>query len=465
MAFRFTALRSAIVLTIGLLASAIVTGQESRPNGPLVVHEWGTFTSLQDELGNAIGGINVDDEPVPNFVHRVAGNLVLRSQATTNLFAKSLPRSHPDVTMRLETPVVYFHPAPGVATPLRVNVEVAFPAGWLSEYYPHAEVEAPGVKGSTFGPLTAATTGRLKWHELQVGTDAAGPETNSPVWLAPREVEAANITAAGGESERYLFYRGVGHVDSPLRVSREDASDKLVVTANFPAVGTDKESELVVPALWLVEIRDDKSCAFRTLEAVRITNDGKPRQVAATSATFDDAQFSAEKIDRLSASMRTALIDDGLNADEADALLRTWRASYFESPGLRLFYLLPREWTERLLPMKVSVDAKIVRTMIGRVEIVTPRQRELLGQIVAGPPSNALWMNQPAVSCAAPPTPVDYAAYQSLGRFRNALVLDELKRRPSKGLQTFVNNYGLGSYVPAAASLPTALGDLESGGN
>ena len=26
---------------------------------PLVVHEWGTFTSLQDEGGNAIGGIKV----------------------------------------------------------------------------------------------------------------------------------------------------------------------------------------------------------------------------------------------------------------------------------------------------------------------------------------------------------------------------------------------------------------------
>ena len=33
------------------------------------IHEWGTFTSLQDEFGRAIGGINTDDEPVPDFVH------------------------------------------------------------------------------------------------------------------------------------------------------------------------------------------------------------------------------------------------------------------------------------------------------------------------------------------------------------------------------------------------------------
>src|SRR5260221_1068774 len=38
----------------------------------LVVHEWGTFTSFQDEAGRAIGRINVDDEPVPAFVHDAA---------------------------------------------------------------------------------------------------------------------------------------------------------------------------------------------------------------------------------------------------------------------------------------------------------------------------------------------------------------------------------------------------------
>src|SRR5690348_9919200 len=45
-------------------------------NGP-VVHEWGTFTCLQNEAGEAIGGINADDEPVPEFVHRIAHFLVL----------------------------------------------------------------------------------------------------------------------------------------------------------------------------------------------------------------------------------------------------------------------------------------------------------------------------------------------------------------------------------------------------
>ena len=35
----------------------------------LVIHEWGTFTSLQDEDGYALGGMNGDDEALPPFVH------------------------------------------------------------------------------------------------------------------------------------------------------------------------------------------------------------------------------------------------------------------------------------------------------------------------------------------------------------------------------------------------------------
>src|SRR5688500_14380653 len=43
----------------------------SPDDGQLVVHEWGTFTSLQDEAGRSVGGVNIDDEPLPKFVHRL----------------------------------------------------------------------------------------------------------------------------------------------------------------------------------------------------------------------------------------------------------------------------------------------------------------------------------------------------------------------------------------------------------
>src|SRR4051812_4817647 len=75
-----------------------------------IIHEWGTFTSLQNERGEAIGGINTDDEPVPQFVHRLANFILLRPTEIPAFFCQGAPRCHPDVTMRLETPVIYFHP-------------------------------------------------------------------------------------------------------------------------------------------------------------------------------------------------------------------------------------------------------------------------------------------------------------------------------------------------------------------
>ena len=58
----FPALLLPLFLPLAAIASEATTPK------PLVVHEWGTFTSLQDESGQAIGGLNTDDEPVPKAV-------------------------------------------------------------------------------------------------------------------------------------------------------------------------------------------------------------------------------------------------------------------------------------------------------------------------------------------------------------------------------------------------------------
>ena len=84
----------------------------SASDAPLVAHEWGTFTALQDDDGTPLGAINADDEPVPDFVCTVGGfrTLSARSELTSRLRGgKGISACHPDVTMRLETPVIYFY--------------------------------------------------------------------------------------------------------------------------------------------------------------------------------------------------------------------------------------------------------------------------------------------------------------------------------------------------------------------
>jgi len=148
-------------------------------------------------------------------------------------------------------------------------------------------------------------------------------------------------------------------------------------------------------------------------------------------------------------------VQAGLFDDEASALLRTWELSYFKSAGLRLFFLVPPPWVNHYLPLQISVPAETKRVMIGRIELVTPQQRKLLGKIAAGPASNGHWHDDLVLSRlpgnsstkidANFPVPEDYRSYLNLGRFRNALLLDEAKRRPTKSLNDFIANYGLGA--------------------
>src|SRR5205823_5783828 len=94
-----------------------------------------------------------------------------------------------------------------------------------------------------------------------------------------------------------------------------------------------------------------------------------------------------------------------------------------------------------VLPLTISVPAQITRVMVGRVELVGPRERALLKTIAKGPTSDSQWMRPGQANLLKPPD--DYQAYQNLGRFRDALLLDEQSRRPAKSLKQFIANYGL----------------------
>jgi len=94
-------------LLVALLASSALAQAQTKP---LIVHEWGTFTSLQDETGRSIGYLNSSAEPLPDFVHNLRSGMILGGKRP-NYLSKGIDMgAHPDITMRLETPVIYFHP-------------------------------------------------------------------------------------------------------------------------------------------------------------------------------------------------------------------------------------------------------------------------------------------------------------------------------------------------------------------
>lgn len=437
----------------------------------LLIHEWGTFTSFQDEEGRAFARINTDDEPVPKFVHQLFYSGRFLPTDLQIPAAKGARQGHPEVTMRLETPVTYFH-LPSSAREMTIDVSVAFSGGWLTEYFPKADAVADQKAVTTFKDqkLTESTTGQLTWKGVRVGATGVGPATDEHVWQTPRQVQAAQLSV-GEESERFLFYRGVGHRDAPLRVIRKSGSDQFEIRNQSNESAESADNRMNITNIWLVQVRPDGGMAFRRLPSITLTD--RPDQVlATTSVRFEADDFSMENVTALQKLLHSSIVAEGLFEDEATALLETWRLSYFQSPGIRLFFLVPQSWTDRVLPMTVSVPAKLTRVMIGRIEIVTPEQRELVQRIAKSPPVNlsravnaiqqlkqgsasdrekynAFASGRGDLNDLNVPVPESYQMFLALGRFRTSLILNELADRSR--YHGYLDQFANEILAPAAA--------------
>jgi hypothetical protein len=435
------------------------------------VHEWGTFTVLQDENGDPLPGVNVNEESLPPFVHRLSPRLLPNGGDLSPFrgrHSKGIASSYPAALMRMETPIIYIYPPDGKSAS-KLDVGVRFRGGWISEWYPNAAVEAPGFdpKQQSLGKMTPSTVGSIRWNNLTIGGDKQPPKTDEHVWLAPRNVAAPVLTTKEGLTERYLFYRGVANIEAPLRVVRDNEQNTLSIHGNL-SDGNLVQRPMRFNAVWMADIRAG-SVAFRQLSSLTFT--GKSMSLATIPAQFVESDYEAGNMIRLRASMKKALLAEGLFEDEAEAMLNTWKLSYFQSPGLRLFFTLPRDWTDEVLPLTVSEQSDVVRAMIGRIEIVTPKQRTLLKQLAQSPVSDTSWLSQELAKLAPEKqgeawaqliegkrsvddydlqVPEDYRTFLSIGRFRDALVLNELEQRPTATLQNFVKNYRLHFQAAAA---------------
>jgi hypothetical protein len=88
-------------------------------------------------------------------------------------------------------------------------------------------------------------------------------------------------------------------------------------------------------------------------------------------------------IDLLLSDLKQTLVAAGLYEKEAEAMIKTWRTSWFEE-GLRVFYVLPREATDAVLP--IDIDPKptqMVRVLVGRAEVITPEMEKAVQKQVS----------------------------------------------------------------------------------
>ena len=303
----------------------------------LVVHEWGTFTSIAGRDGVALEWRPLNGpSDLPRFVHSL-------DEGDGGLRHKQKGKGDLRASVRMETPVLYFY-APAE---MNVSVKVDFPKGKITEWYPQARAVSTGID----------------WGRLKVMPGAAltfPVESAESHYYPAREVDAAPVQVCGtngkrGQQEKFLFYRGVGTFDLPLSVKLDGEN---VVLKNL---GTEE-----IPHLVIFENQGGR-VGYRVCDAF-------------TGEMTHERPALDKSMDALLAELKQVLVAGGLYEREAEAMIKTWRDSWFEE-GLRVFYLLPRRTTDEILPVTIEPrPAELVRVLVGRAEVITPEMEKHVQQ-------------------------------------------------------------------------------------
>lgn len=325
------------------------------PPDPFVVHEWGTFTSVQSSQGNTLTRMYQEDEPLPAFVHRFQP-----SPFSTKGFSRTsrdVFRLLSTTTQRMETPVLYFYGQPHP----KVRVQVDFPQGIVSEWYPQASIQ-PSNRS-----FQGASRGKATWDiSLSKTPGTYQPVPKDSIWAPSREVDALTV-AAGDEVEPLIFYRGLGSFELPVKVHTDPQG----------AIHIKNNGDLPLPHVFLYKNYGTGRQKLYPLGALAA---GQEHQHGESQARPSPKEAPRRfDLERAKQTLASALTESGLLPKEARAMVNTWERSYFKTPGVRVLYVLPRPWTDKLLPLTVDPKPDLVeRVLLGRIEALQPAQEASL---------------------------------------------------------------------------------------
>ena len=319
-----------VAISATTIAPSADSRRSTRDPAGLVAHEWGTFTSIAGEAGQAVEWQPAQaPSELPCFVRRV------------RVGAKGLLSG----TVRMETPVIYFY-AP---TDVTVNAKVRFKEGAISEWYPQAAVTPASIEPGKFARPGFEST--IEWSDIKVTPRVAEnfpTDSLSSHYYAARRTDAAPLQV-GREQEKFLFYRGVGRFTPPLTaIVRDDDA---------------------------IDVRNDTGEALGTL--VLFENRGGTIRYQIRQATGASVRLTGEspqgELTELYDALERMLVSAGLYPKEAAAMVATWRDSWFEE-GTRIFYIVPRANIDTVLPLDIRPrPVETTRVFVGRMELMTRR--------------------------------------------------------------------------------------------
>ena len=346
----------------------------------LVAHEWGTFTSVADEGGNPVEWAPwLGPSDLPCFVERLDGK-------NWKVLLRSL--------VRMETPVLYFYSA----RPATLSVHVDFPQGWITEWYPKAAV-TPGSPSGRGAAVSEYNNGKIVWNSVEVlpGANLEFPTSSGDShYFYARNTDSAPLRV-GDQQEKLLFYRGIGSFQVPVRPTFSSQGKLEIRNAGLDPI----------PLAIVFENRAGK-IGYRVVHGI------------ADAVTVDLPELTGD-FQQLRQDLAGELAGFGLYKKEAEAMVETWRDSWFEE-GTRVLYVYPRNQVDTLLPL--SIDPKPAatdRVFVGRVEVLAPWTQQTI---------------RTAMSAG------DVATLTKFGRFLNPF-LDQIRRTDAYAAQSMRTNISL----------------------
>ncbi len=347
-------------LGMSLAAAAVIGNPQGKLTSGMIVHEWGTFLAMSGSDGVSLDGMYHEEHALPGFVHsRRRDQLKLRSVITKG-----------------ETPVIYFY----TDRPEKATVHVGFPGGLWTQWYPQASLVGPSLAQTGSPPRLA--NGHIQW---EVGITPAVKGVKAPslsatekdaLWNYARDVDAAYVNAADitrpgnpSESERFIFYRGLGQALLPVEFDAH-AGGTVTCSGALPSG---------IRHLFVLRVANGKG-AFKHLESLE-GGESKSGVIPPTDSAKPLEQFVPKERDALAGK----LVESGLFEKEARAMVNTWTESYFRTDGVRALFVLPQSWTDEFIPLSIVPEPKkIVRVMVGRVELLTPERERKAEAAVRG---------------------------------------------------------------------------------
>jgi len=322
-------MRSAIFCTVAALIISLpgtapqADAQEAKG---VAVHEWGVVSMYNDvELANA--DMRAEWDGLPKFVYgRVDGRTV------------------PVNNLPVRAPVIYFH-AP---QPISLNVKVDFPKGKPAVWWPG------NWNGRGRGLAIDQDIQSLFWNvQLRPANAANFKQKDLPKghWMeALRNVKAEDVCVSQTDGqivkERFIYYDGLIPAPKGLAIQVKGDAISLKSQAKHPLFD-----------VTVVDLRNLRK--IRTTTIAKLDPEGEVKEVKL--ADRDQTKWPFDAVEELVGQLK----DAGLNEDEGKSLADVWRKAFFETEGVSVFYRLPQEVYDQMLPLTISPKPeKTVRTLL-----------------------------------------------------------------------------------------------------